>query len=282
VTVVELGGPKSIAAQSCSALLVRRLIAGELSVDESVTVEAHLQACAKCRAVRAEVEGEKRALAEAVPFDAFAAGVAEKLAQAELASEQREPLGARVQRWARSAAFPLAIAASCFLVLRVASGPGPVLSGEHPPARVFQPTDNLGALKKLQERQRTKGGVSLKVFAVRGARTFALRAGQATEQDDRLLPSLEPAGHDYALVALVEPGEVSVLFVGPAHPGPLSEAFEWTGSAPRAQLAAVYGDTPLDEAAVVAALREGKAAGLAEVQVVFHALERKGAQPVPQ
>jgi hypothetical protein len=146
---------------------------------------------------------------------------------------------------------------------------------------LFTPTDNLGALQKLEGGRRTKGGPSLSVFAVRAARTFALREGEASEPGDRLLPSLEPAGRVFALVALVEPGEVSllvsVLFKGPARPGPLPEAFEWTGSVTHARIAAVYADAPLDEAAVVAALREGNSASLAGLQVVFHALERKGA-----
>ena len=268
MTVVELGGPRSSAkgalAQTCAALRVRRLVAGELSVDESVAAEDHLAGCEKCRATRAEVEAERRALAEAVPFEAFAAGVAEKLAR-----EQAPvvPLATRARRWAWAAAsraaFPAALAASCLLILKVAAGPGSVVLHEAAGTR-------------------TKGAASLSVFAVRAARTFALHEGEASEQGDRLLPSLEPAGHAFALVALVEPGEVSVLFKGPARAGPLPEAFEWTGSVTHARIVAVYADAPLDEAAVVAALREDSAAVIAGAQVVFHALERKGAQQAPR
>jgi anti-sigma factor RsiW len=290
VTVVELGGPKNIAAQTCSALRVRRLVAGELSVDESAAAEEHLAACAKCRATRAEVEGEERALAEAVPFEAFAAGVAEKLAQEQ--EKDREPARERTRqlvkptpRWARVlgsvVAIPLA-AAMCLFMFKVATEEQPFRrAGSSTERSIGEPTDNLGALKRLNE-TRTKGGPAVSVFAVRAARTFALREGEPSQQGDRLLPSLEPAGHAFALVALVEPGEVSVLFKGPARAGPLPEAFEWTGSVTHARIAAVYADAPLDEAAVVAALRGGDAAAIAGAQVVFHALERRGAQQAPK
>ena len=292
MTVVELGGPKSTAAQTCSALRVRRLLAGELSVDESVAAEAHLAACAQCRETRAEVEGEQRALAEAVPFEAFAAGVAEKLAHEqeldrEPARVRTRPLVKPVPRWSRILGGVAAIpvwAAMCFFVFKVASEESPFrrTQGGLWYRIVGEPTDNLGALRKLEESRRTKGGASVTVFAVRAARTFALHEGEPSEQGDRLLPSLEPAGHAFALVALVEPGEVSVLFKGPARAGPLPEAFEWTGSVTHARIAAVYADAPLDEAAVVAALRGDKAGELAGAQVVFHALERRGAQQAPK
>ncbi len=260
MTVVELGGPKSNTMQPCSALRVRRLVAGELSVAESVAAEEHLAGCAKCRGTRAEVEGEQRALVEAVPFEAFAAGVAEKLARAE-----PRPRPSRIPRFRHLTlgAGALAAAAAVFMLVTVT---------EHAPLEPATPAAGT----------RTKGGAALSVFAVRAARTFALHEGEPSEQGDRLLPSLEPAGHAFALVALVEPGEISVLFKGTARAGPLPEAFEWTGSVTHARIAAVYADAPLDEAAVVAALRGDNAAALAGVQVVFHALERKGAQQAPK
>jgi hypothetical protein len=263
VTVVELGGPKSVAAQTCSALRVRRLVAGELPVDESATAEDHLASCAKCRAVRAEVEGERRALAEAVPFEAFAAGVAERLARAEAPAAAPR----RLQRYQRATLWLGSLAAAAAVFAVVHTNPGRV--GTTEPAGLARET-------------RTKGGPALSVFAVRATRTFALREGEASEQGDRLLPSLEPAGHPYAIVALLEPKEISLLFNGHARPGPLPEAFEWTGGSARARIAAVYSDAPLDEAAVLAALLGGAPDGIQGAQVVFHTLERKGAPLVPR
>lgn len=262
MTVLELGGPRKTAPQTCSALQVRRLLAGELSVDDSVTVEQHLESCARCRAVRAEVQAEQRLLEEALPFEAFAAGVAEKLARTE-AREAAVRLPLRSWTLLTVAGSFAAAAAVVLIAVRAPSG-----GGEE---RVTRPgaVDGRGT--------RSKGGASVSVFAVRAARTFALRENEPSEPGDRLLPSLSPNGHTFALVALVEPGEVSVLFKGPARAGPLPEAFEWTGAAHTAQLAAVYSDAPLDEGAVVAALKSNTVAALPGAEVVFHALQRPAA-----
>jgi hypothetical protein len=265
MSAIDLGGPRQ---QLCSALRVRRLLAGELKGAEASLAEEHLASCERCRAVRAEVQAEQRALAQEVPFEAFAAGVAEKLAKAEERERSRVPLLARpTRRWV--SALGMAAAAAAFFIVAV-----PRMQSSDP---TQSEVPQHSTLERLRE-SRTKGGAAVTVFAVRGARTFALKAGEATEPGDKLLPSLAPNGHTQMLVALVEPGEVSVLFKGPARPGPLPEAFEWTGAAPEAKVAALYSDGPIDEQAAVAALQQGTVAGLSGVEVVFHPLRRAPAK----
>src|SRR6266404_277358 len=95
---LDLGGP----GPGCSALRVRRLLAGELSGVEKERTEAHVAGCARCAAVQQEIAAEREALRRDVPFPQFAAAVAEKLAH--------RPQRSLVSRWA-----PLAAAAGLLL-----------------------------------------------------------------------------------------------------------------------------------------------------------------------
>ena len=215
--------------------------------------------------MRAEVQAEQRALEESVPFEAFAGGVAEKLAR----GDEREASARRPRRtWTLLTVAGSFAAAAAVLLIAVRAPSG----GGEERAAPTGPGDAQG------KSTRSKGGATVSVFAVRAARSFALRESEPSEQGDRLLPSLSPNGHTFALVALVEPGEVFVLFKGPARAGPLGEAFEWTGTSPTAQVAVVYADSPLDEAAVVAALKSNTAAALPGTEVVFHGLQRPAAR----
>ena len=77
---------------------------------------------------------------------------------------------------------------------------------------------------------------------------------------------LEPAGRRYAAVLLVEPKESSLLYTGAAR-ADLPEAFEWTGSARRATLLAVFADKPLDGEALRRDGAKGAPKGADVVQV---------------
>ena len=273
MSVVELGGPRmaegSGAHAACSASRVRRWLAGELIGDDAALAEAHLAACPRCQAVRGEVERERAELATAVPFEAFAASVAEKLASAE-PQPARPPF---LSRWRRTVPGRLMnVAASLLFVgligVLFASGMqrGEGRDGREPSQGPRSPEDPRGV--------RTKGGAGLSVFALRAARSFALREGERSQPGDRLLPALEPGGHSNVLVLLVEPGEASVLYRGPALAGPLPEAFEWTGSAREARVVAVYADAPVEVESVVAAVKEGRMAGGRGVEVVERRIQR--------
>ena len=61
----------------------------------------------------------------------------------------------------------------------------------------------------------------------------------------RLLLSLQPGGHKRAAAVLLEPGEASVIYDGPALTGTLPQAFEWTGQGV-ATLLVVLSDEPVD------------------------------------
>lgn len=175
----------------CSAMKVRRLQAGEFSGAELEQVQAHVRGCARCAATERELAQEREVLAGEAPFAQFAAGVAEKLA--------------RRQKPRRSFLPPLALAAG--VLLAVSS------------ALVLRPSDG--------DRVRSKGGASAQVF-VQDAGGVHLLAGPVAE-GARLRVSLHPAASRHVKVTLVEPGETSMLYDGPAIDGPLPGAFEWTG-----------------------------------------------------
>jgi hypothetical protein len=274
MSVVELGGARVSEATGgaiCSANQVRRMLAGELVAEELVLAEAHVAGCTRCQAVRAEVEQERAALVTAMPFESFAAGVAEKLARE--GGAQAAKIGAmqsRRRRW-KLVTGMLAVAASlAFAGLYGLS----LWNLQHPSngyqAHTFSRTTTLADWQRL----RSKGGAGISVFALRAARSFALREDERSEPGDRLLPALEPAGHANVIVALIEGSEVSLLYRGPARAGPLPEAFEWTGAAPEARLVAVYADQPLDGDAVIAALRDSRRPSGEGVELVERRLSR--------
>lgn len=227
---LELGGPGT----GCSAMRVRRLVAGELSGAERERVLQHVAGCPRCTATQNEMAREQEQLRRDVPFPAFAAAVADKLAQER---PRRSPLA----RWG-----PLAAAAGLAL-----------FAG----ALALRPADT--------ETVRPKGGPSVQLF-VKDGRGVRQLTPQVTpkmkvknEKDGtsetnvtsfsfvppgaQLLLSLHPAGRKQAAVVLVEQGETSVLYSGATVNGPLPQAFEWTGLG-TATLLVVFGDGPLDAA----------------------------------
>ena len=204
---LDLGGPGA----GCSALRVRRLLAGELSGVEKERTQAHVDGCARCGAVRLEIEAEREALRRDVPFPQFAAAVAEKLA--------RRPRRSFASRWA-----PLAAAAGIALVT------GTTLLLRAPDT----------------ETTRSKGGaVAARLFVQDRGGVREVGDGEAVAEGARLLLSLEPAGHRRAIAVLLEPGEASVVYDGPAVKGPLPKAFEWTGKG-AATLLVVLSDSAVD------------------------------------
>ena len=231
--MVDLGGPGT----GCSALRVRRLTAGELQGAERDRTQQHVDGCARCQSVLRELADERARLARDVPFDAFAAGVAEKLAHAQRPS--------RFSRW-----VPLAAAAALLVVV----GAGLAVR-------------QVGDTANPDDRFRTKGGAAVQIFQKTGAQVQQIsgRVGSGP-----LMVQLEPGSHRFAAVLLVEPQDTSVLYVGPAR-RELPEAFEWTGTARRATLFAVFADEPIDADAL---RRGGSSAAPKGAEVVQVPLER--------
>lgn len=223
---LDLGGP----GPGCSAARVRRLLAGELSGVEQERAQAHLAGCERCAAVRREIEQERAALLRDVPFPAFAAGVAEKLAQ--------RPRRSFVARFAPAMAVAagLALFAGVLLVLR--------------------PSDT--------ETTRVKGAASAQLYVQDRRGVHELRPGEAVEPGARLMLSLHPADHGYAAAVLLEPGEASAIWSGKAVRGTLPEAFEWTGQG-SATLLVVFADRPVDARQIRSA--QDAPAGAETVQV---------------
>jgi hypothetical protein len=226
--MVDLGGPGT----GCSAMRVRRLTAGELQGADRDRTQQHVDGCARCQGILRELSEERARLARDVPFETFAAGVAEKLAHA-----QRPP---RFARWA-----PLAAAAALLLAV------GTTIT--------LRQTDGGGV--------RSKGGAAVALFQRSGAEVHAVRK---VVGPGPIMVHLEPGGHAYAAVVLVEPQESSLLYAGPSR-AELPDAFEWTGTARRATLLTVFADKPLDGEAL---RRDGAKAAPKGAEVVQVPLER--------
>lgn len=211
------------AGRECSATRVRRLLAGELVEAERSAAEAHLLGCPRCQRVRHEWEEDRRALEAGLPFERFAAGVAERLARPDLAP--RRP----VQRWAAIAlAAAIAVGVAVPLVARLSRAP-------------------------MDEVRLKGGGASLTLYLQDGGGARALGPGEAVPAAARLRVAVEPAGRRFAAVLLVDEDGVATLYAGPAQPGPLPGAFEWTGR--RGELVAVVDDAPVDAGALADRLR---------------------------
>lgn len=240
-----LGGP----GVACSVSKLRRLEAGELAGDERDRLEAHVAGCARCRETRAELAEEASALHALLPFQDFAAGVAEKLARDEHASRTR-------RRWARGI-VPLALAASLVAVF---------LTRPPPP-----PMDSL-------RRDRPKGGSSFVVHVQDGAGARELAPGEPVPVGARMRVSLHPAGHAWAAVLFQDPDGVSILYSGPAVDGALPGAFEWSGAG-RALLVVVLDDSEIETSTLQAQVRargpEGAQLRGARAEVLVREL-RKG------
>ena len=207
---LDLGGP----GFGCSAMRVRRLAAGELTGMEKDRTEAHIAGCARCAAVVQEIAAEKEALRRDVPFPQFAAAVAEKLAE--------RPRRSLVARWA-----PLAAAAGLAIVAGT--------------ALVRRPADT--------ETVRSKGASTAQLFVQDADGVREVSGAEPIAKGAKLLLSLHPVERKQAAAVLIEPGEVSVIYSGPAVNGPLPQAFEWTGKSV-ATLLVVLSDSKLDAAKI--------------------------------
>jgi len=238
--IATLGGP----GLACSAHRIRRLEAGELEGAERARAEDHLAGCSRCQATQAEMEAERAALERSLPFDAFAAGVAERMAAPARAG------------WRR--ALPLALAAGLA-------------------ALVVAPwalrTDRGG-----EEMVRTKGAASLAVYVQVAGGARLLGAGEPLPRGARLRLSLQPAGKRHAAVVLADADGATLLWAGPAVAGPLPDAFEWTGSGGEGMLLAVLSDEPIDAAALASRIARGGAAAAPApgLEVVVRPLRREG------
>lgn len=239
-----LGGP----GLGCSALRVRRLAAGELDGEERARAVAHLGACPRCQAVERELAEEQARLAADLPFEALAAGVAERLA-----AESRPR---RRPRWA--AALGAALAAGLLATISA-----PLLR---------RAPDGEG-----EGGSRVKGGTTLGVWASQGgAEARALAPGEPVPAGASLRVGLASPHRGYAAIALVDADGAVVLDSGPARAGVLPGAFEWTGLG-EGTLVAVLDDAPIDAAALADRLARGGPAAAApgpRAEVVVRPLRR--------
>jgi hypothetical protein len=234
---------------ACSAMTVRRLEAGELAGEAGQRARAHLAGCARCQATARELEAERLALAAELPFETFAAGVAERLATR--AAPATRPAWRRLVPLALAASLALGLAVP--LVARLAAGRGG-LSGE--------------------DLTRPKGAAAATLHLRQGSGSRALEPGQPIPPGAALRLVLAPAGHGFAAAALLDEDGPILLQDGPASPGP-GPAFEWTGR--RGQLVVVYDDQPIDGEALLRRLgRAGPSAAApgAAAEVVVLPLSR--------
>jgi len=247
---ITLGGP----GVACSAMTLRRLAAGELTDDARARAEVHLAGCARCQAVAREQEAERGRLAAELPFETFAAGVAERLAAAGAPSRRSRPAWRRV--------LPLALAASLAAVISL-----PLLS-------------RLGPIGGRDDGSRIKGATSATLHVREGRGSRALAPGEPVPAGAPLRLAIGPANHRYAAAVLLDEDGAALLAAGPAGPsasGLLGGAFEWTGRS--GQVVVVLDDAPVDGEALLARLRAGGAAAASpggSAEVVLLPLSRGG------
>lgn len=249
-----LGGP----GLACQVIRVRRLEAGELHGAERDAVEAHVAGCARCQATRALLAAERAGLAAGLPFEAFAAGVAERLARPEAPAPRR----VRLVRWVPvGLAAGLALAIAAPWALRAVGG-RPDLEGE--------------------AGERSKGAPTLVIWVGSGPGPRALEPLDPIPLGAPLRVEVGGAGDRHVVVALVDEDGAALLHAGAGGLAPGS--FEWTGR--RGAVVAVVKDGPLDPWAVVARLQAGGAAAAAPLAaeegpgaVVLVAPLRRGAGP---
>jgi hypothetical protein len=218
-----LGGP----GEACSAIRIRQLDAGELEGEARARAAEHLAHCGRCQATASEVARERAEVLRALPFEALAAGVAERLAAA--------PARVRAARWRAlplALAAALAVAGAAPLVLRVMDA-GPAV--------------------------RTKGAPALTVYVrAPGGAARPLAPGEPVPRGAALRVGVDPAGRREVAVALLDADGAAVIYDGPAASGLLPGAFEWTGRA--GTLVLVLDDVPVDRAALARRLASGGAA----------------------
>jgi putative zinc finger protein len=218
--IADLGGP----GPACSALRVRRFDAGELSGVERERMQAHLEGCARCQAALREIEGEKARLLRDVPFEQFAAGVAEKLA---VTHSPRKV-------WRKF--VPLAAAAALLIGIGIGRGGG----------------------NRDDERTRTKGGTSARLYEKAGAEVIAV-GPDGVVGTGPLQFELASPDRPQAVLLLVEGHDASILYAGPSQGA--RAPFEWVGPANRATLVTILSDRPLDAESVRRAVAERGIAG---------------------
>lgn len=246
---LTLGGP----GVACSVTTLRRLEAGELAGQARDRAEAHLAGCRRCQAAAAELEAERRALAAELPFEAFAAGVAERLAGAEAAPAPARPAWRRVPPLALAASLALLVAP---LAVRLAAGRGGLAPGD--------------------EGIREKGAAAAVLHLREGAGSRALAPGEPVPPGAALRLALAPAGRRHAAAALLDEDGAALLGAGAAAEV-AAGAFEWTGR--RGQLVVVFDDRPVDGAALLERLGRLGPAGASPgggAEVVVLPLSRGG------
>jgi hypothetical protein len=202
-----------------------------------MSTEAHVAGCARCSRTEEELAAEQARLAADLPFDSFAAGVAERLARVPH-GPGRPVRPARRAPWTGGWRAGLGAALAAALVAAVAV---PVLR------------DRVGRVE-----ERTKGAPALEVWVrergVPGAR--ALGSADPVPAGASLRVGLSAPARRFAALALVDGDGVTVLHDGPAAEGPLPSAFEWTGHGDGA-LVLVLDDAPVDAGALAERLRRG-------------------------
>src|SRR5438105_2239721 len=200
-------------------------------------MQAHLEGCSRCQAALREIETEKARLLRDVPFEQFAAGVAEKLAVA--------PAPRRV--WRRF--VPLAAAAALLI------GIGIGRSGNHG-----------------EDSIRTKGSTSARLFEKVGADVVAVGPDGIVGTGPLQLELASP-DRSQAVMLLLEGHDASVLYAGPAKGA--RAPFEWVGPARRATLVTVLSDMPLDAESIRRAVAEQGPSGAPKgAEVIIRPLER--------
>jgi hypothetical protein len=225
-------------------LTLRRRRAGEPLGADQPAVDAHLAACAACKARVRALDDEQRRFEQEISFDRFAAGV-ERAARGPVASPRRR---APARVWIFSTLGTAGLAAAA-LVLTFA----PLHDKNRTPAG-----------------NRIKGGagVTVRVAGAAGQRTARIDAAEPLAPGERLRIGYQAGGHRYLLsLSIDQQGTVTPLYPeqGVSLPVPggaenstryLPDSLELTGAGVE-RIIVVLSDQPID---VEAARRSARAA----------------------
>jgi hypothetical protein len=230
-------------------LALRRRRAGE-TLDGGPAlkeVEAHLAACAVCKARVRALDDEQRRFEREISFDRFAAGV-ERAARS-TAPRRRGP--------ARVWLYPtLAMAAAVALVVTFA------------PRHDGSGRSERGAANRIANRIKGGAGVTVRVAGATGQRTARVDAAEPLAPGERLRIGYQSGGHRYLLsLSIDQRGEVTPLYPERGASLPvaddgerttryLPDSLELTGAGIE-RIIVVLSDQPID---VEAARRSARAA----------------------
>jgi hypothetical protein len=227
------------AAGHIGELSLRRRRTGE-AADDAAT-NAHLAACADCRARLRALDDEQRRFESEISFDRFAAGVARAARAAPRTPHRRAPARVWIPTLAMAAAVALFV----------------TFHGPRPGSLARTDQTDRDAVRDRGDRIKGGAGMTVRIAGASGQRTARLDTAEPLAAGERLRIGYQPGDHRYLLaLSIDEHGEVTPLYPerGPSLPVPdgapfatryLPDSLELTGSGAE-RIIVLLSDRPID------------------------------------